>query len=66
LGNVCGTAVQCTISLVGLGLILAKLGWFFTVLRYAGAAYLIYLGIAMFLKEATPVGKTLIDSWSMI
>jgi threonine/homoserine/homoserine lactone efflux protein len=53
---VCGTAVQCTISLVGLGLILTKLGWFFTVLRYCGAAYLIYLGVAMVLTEAAPIG----------
>ncbi len=47
LGNVCATAVQCGISFAGLGLLLVKLGWAFTAVRYLGAAYLIYLGLSL-------------------
>lgn len=43
-GNVCATALQCLVSFAGLGFILAQAAWVFAVIRYAGAAYLVYLG----------------------
>jgi threonine/homoserine/homoserine lactone efflux protein len=43
-GNVCATALQCLVSLAGLGFILAQAAWVFSAIRYGGAAYLVYLG----------------------
>jgi threonine/homoserine/homoserine lactone efflux protein len=43
-GNVCATALQCLVSFAGLGFILAQAAWVFSAIRYAGAAYLVYLG----------------------
>jgi homoserine/homoserine lactone efflux protein len=43
-GNVCATALQCLVSFAGLGFILAQAAWVFAAIRYAGAAYLVYLG----------------------
>ncbi|MFA5264961.1 MAG: LysE family translocator [Opitutaceae bacterium] len=55
-GNAFATALQCAVSLAGLGLILAKTAWVFTLLRYLGAAYLIYLGLTLFFsKSQAPV-----------
>ncbi len=43
-GNVVATALQCVVSFAGLGFILAQAAWVFTAIRWAGAAYLVYLG----------------------
>lgn len=43
-GNVVATALQCLVSFVGLGLVLSKAAWLFSTVRWAGAAYLVYLG----------------------
>ena len=43
-GNVAATLLQCLVSFAGLGFILAKAAWVFTAIRWAGAAYLVYLG----------------------
>ncbi len=43
-GNVVATALQCLVSLLGLGVILTQAAWVFTVIRWVGAAYLVYLG----------------------
>jgi len=51
-GNVCATALQCLVSFAGLGFILAQAAWLFSVLRYAGAAYLVYMGCALLLGPA--------------
>lgn len=56
-GNVAATALQCAVSFAGLGFILAQAAWVFTALRWAGAAYLIYLGARMLFG---PV-ETLVD-----
>ena len=44
-GNVCGTLVQSAASLAGLGAVLAGSEILFSAIRWAGAAYLAYLGI---------------------
>src|SRR5512142_2277421 len=59
LGNVAATALQCVVSLAGLGVVLARSAWFFTTLRHVGAAYLVYCGLKMILAgvgdlEAAP------------
>jgi homoserine/homoserine lactone efflux protein len=43
-GNVAATALQCLISFLGLGFVLAQAAWLFAAVRWAGAAYLVYLG----------------------
>ncbi len=43
-GNVAATLLQCLVSFLGLGFILAQAAWVFTAIRWAGAAYLVYLG----------------------
>ena len=59
-GNVAATLVQCVISFAGLGMILAQSAWIFAIIRYVGAAYLVYLGIRIFLSRESIIseGKT--------
>lgn len=45
LGICCGLFVHATLSALGISIILLKTAWAFTLLKYAGAAYLIWLGI---------------------
>jgi threonine/homoserine/homoserine lactone efflux protein len=54
LGNVCGTALQCGASLLGLGLLVAKFGWALGFLRIAGAIYLVWLGLTILFGRGTP------------
>jgi threonine/homoserine/homoserine lactone efflux protein len=44
--------VQCLVSFAGLGFILAQAAWVFSAIRYAGAAYLIYLGCRLLFGPA--------------
>ena len=44
LGVTVGSLVWATMSLLGLAALLTQIGWLYTGLRLAGAAYLIYLG----------------------
>src|SRR5512136_2599749 len=46
-GNVTATALQCLVSFLGLGMVLAKAAWLLSTIRWAGAAYLVYLGLRM-------------------
>jgi homoserine/homoserine lactone efflux protein len=45
MGNVSVTIIQASVSLAGLGTILIASGNTFQIIRWAGAAYLIYLGL---------------------
>ncbi len=56
LGNVAATALQCGVSLAGLGVLLTRSAWFFGALRYAGAAYLVWCGIRMILAGSGELG----------
>jgi len=51
IGAAIGVTVACliwaTLAIFGLGMILSRLSWLYEVIRYLGAAYLIYLGIRM-------------------
>lgn len=44
IGLACGMAVHATYSLIGIGLIIAKSVVLFSILKFVGAAYLIYFG----------------------
>src|ERR1700761_8701410 len=55
LGINTGILVHTTFAALGLSLIIAKSVVAFTVLKYLGAAYLIYLGIAKILSKETIV-----------
>jgi threonine/homoserine/homoserine lactone efflux protein len=49
LGNVTATALQCLVSFLGLGFMLAKAAWLLSTIRWVGAAYLVYLGCRLLL-----------------
>ncbi len=51
LGNVAVTMVQAFISIVGLGTVLMASETVFLVIKWAGAGYLIYMGITMLLSS---------------
>jgi len=48
-GNVVATALQCLVSFVGLGFVLARAAWLLSTIRWVGAAYLVYLGLRLML-----------------
>ena len=54
LGITCGLAVHVTASVLGLSILLAKSALAFNLIRYIGAAYLLYLGVKMFITKAQP------------
>ncbi|MBO9419345.1 LysE family translocator [Labrenzia sp. R4_2] len=47
LGNMSASVVQAILACAGLGIVLAKSAVLFMVIKYAGAAYLVYLGFSM-------------------
>lgn len=47
LGVATGTAVWVTVSIIGLGTVLARASWLLELIRIAGAFYLTFLGIRM-------------------
>jgi threonine/homoserine/homoserine lactone efflux protein len=55
-GNVCATALQCLVSFAGLGFILGQAAWVFSVIRYVGAAYLVYLGCRLLFGPVDALG----------
>ena len=53
LGLVLSSLTLITLSVAGLGTVIATSGMLFTFIRYAGAAYLIFLGISIWRSTAT-------------
>ena len=49
LGIACSVAVWATLAILGFGLLISELTWLYEVIRFIGAAYLIYLGLRMLL-----------------
>jgi homoserine/homoserine lactone efflux protein len=56
LGNTSASVIQAIIAISGLSVILTTSEILFEIIRYLGAAYLIYIGIMLF---RTPVNKTI-------
>ncbi len=54
LGIITGVLVHLLIGAIGLSALLVTSSYAFAVIKYAGAAYLIYLGIRMLLEKRTP------------
>lgn len=46
-----GSLIWASLTLGGLGLVLARLAWFYEILRWGGAAYLVYIGCRMLLAS---------------
>ena len=57
LGNIAVTLIQASVSFAGLGAILIASEEVFQVIKFAGAAYLIYMGVCMFLSAKTPFSQ---------
>lgn len=53
LGICSGLFVHATLSALGISIILLKTAWAFSLLKYAGAAYIIWLGINSFRQAAS-------------
>jgi threonine efflux protein len=53
LGVISAMTVWATGSLVGLSVLFARLSWLYDMVRLAGAAYLIYLGLRMLLAKSS-------------
>ena len=54
LGNLSVTVLQATISMIGLGTILIASESIFRIIKYAGASYLIFMGIMLLVSSKTP------------
>ncbi|HTS45170.1 MAG TPA: LysE family translocator [Puia sp.] len=55
LGIMAGCLVHITAAVAGLSAVLVRSATAFDVIKYIGAAYLIYLGVKSLLKKATPL-----------
>ena len=62
LGIGSGILVHTIFAAFGLSAILATSAWAFTTIKFAGAAYLIYLGIQAWLKKSKPLSSPEIHS----
>ena len=51
-GNASASILQALAASAGLGIVLTKSAILFMVIKYAGAAYLVYLGVAMWRSDA--------------
>ena len=64
LGISSGTLIHTIFAAFGLSAILATSAWAFTAIKIAGAAYLIYLGLQVWLKKSQPFSTPEINSMS--
>lgn len=53
-GTLCGDLIAMTLSFIGVGAILSTSALLFSVFKWVGAIYLIYLGIKAFTSKASP------------
>ena len=60
LGNTVASMIQATVAIAGLGIVLSTSTSVFMVIKYIGAAYLIYLGIKLF-KTPFTIEDTQLD-----
>jgi len=58
LGILAGNLVHITYCVVGIGWLISKSIVAFSILKYAGAAYLVYLGISSFRQKNMPLATT--------
>lgn len=47
IGVTCAIAVWSTLAVFGLGVMLSQMAWAYEIMRFVGAAYLIYIGLKM-------------------
>ncbi|OIQ50417.1 Threonine efflux protein [Pseudodesulfovibrio hydrargyri] len=57
LGIGCGVVVHVTYTLLGLGWLVARYAWLLTAVKYAGAAYLVWLGCSALLSRGDEPGR---------
>ena len=58
LGIASGVVVHTTYSLLGLSFIVSEYSWILEVIRFAGASYLIWLGVSAFLPQKNKIATT--------
>ncbi|MDI9246004.1 LysE family translocator [Marinobacter sp. CHS3-4] len=58
LGICCGLFIHATLSALGISILLVETAWAFTVLKWAGAIYLIWLGIMSFRQAMSRRGSS--------
>jgi len=54
-GATLGNILALTVSLLGLGVVLSTSAFWFTLVKWAGGGYLLYLGINLFLSGVSPL-----------
>jgi threonine efflux protein len=57
LGIVTSHIVWATLAVFGLGVVLAKIGWLYDIIRIVGALYLLYLGVKILAGLSKPAAK---------
>ena len=62
LGTAIGGMVHVLAAALGLSLIIAQSALAFNLLKYIGAAYLVYLGMRMLLRREQPLDSTMLQS----
>lgn len=63
LGICCGLFIHASLSAVGISLILVQTAWAFSALKWAGAVYLIWLGLSSLrqaMKTGEPMARTVV------